>query len=97
MTAPLKYSIRPADPAAHLFEVRLTIADPDPAGQVLSLPAWIPGSYMIRDYARHVVGIRAESDGLNVELEKLDKSRWQAAPVERELTVIAEMPAAARR
>lgn len=91
MTAPLKYSIRPADPAAHLFEVRLTIADPDPAGQVLGLPAWIPGSYMIRDYARHVVAIRAESDGLNVVLDKLDKSRWQAAPVERELTVIAEV------
>ncbi len=91
MTEALKYSIRPADPAAHLFEVRLTIADPDPAGQVLSLPAWIPGSYMIRDYARHVVGIRAESDGLNVELEKLDKSRWRARPVERELTVIAEI------
>jgi len=91
VTEALKYSIRPADPAAHLFEVRLTIADPDPAGQVLSLPAWIPGSYMIRDYARHVVGIRAESDGLNVELEKLDKSRWRARPVERELTVIAEI------
>ncbi len=91
MTAPLKYSIRPADPTAHLFEVRLTIADPDPAGQVLRLPAWIPGSYMIRDYARHVVGIRAESDGLNVVIEKLDKSRWQAAPVERELTITAEI------
>lgn len=91
MTAALQYSIRPADPSAHLFALRLTIADPDPAGQVLSLPAWIPGSYMIRDYARHVVSIRAESDGLNVELTKLDKSRWRAAPVERELCIAAEI------
>jgi predicted metalloprotease with PDZ domain len=37
------------------------------------------------------VTIRAESDGLDVPLEKLDKSRWRAAPVDRELTVTAEI------
>ena len=91
MTAPLRYAIRPANPAAHLFEVRLILDDPAADGQVFAMPAWIPGSYMIRDYARHVVGIRAESDGLDVPLTKLDKSRWQAAPVSRPLTVVAEI------
>ena len=91
MSAALRYRIWPKDPAAHLYEVTLTVAAPDPAGQVLMMPAWIPGSYMIRDYAKHVVTIRAESDGLDVPLEKLDKSRWRAAPVERELTVTAEI------
>ncbi len=55
------------------------------------MPAWIPGSYMIRDYARHVVAIRAESDGVAVPLKKLDKSRWQAASVDRALTVVANV------
>ena len=91
MSAALRYRIWPKDPAAHLYEVIMTVADPDPSGQVLAMPAWIPGSYMIRDYAKHVVTIRAESDGLDVPLEKLDKSRWRAAPVDRELTVIAEI------
>ena len=91
MTAPLTYRIWPKDPAAHLFEVSVTVAAPNPDGQVFAMPSWIPGSYMIRDYAKHVVGIRAESDGLAVELRKLDKSRWQAAPVERALTVTAEI------
>lgn len=91
MSSPLRYRIRPLDAAAHLFEVTLTIAEPDPAGQVIGMPAWIPGSYMIRDYARHVVSIRAESDGLAVDLAKLDKSRWRAAPAARELTVTAEI------
>ncbi len=91
MTAALQYRIQPKDAAAHLFEVRVTVLEPDPYGQVFWMPAWIPGSYMIRDYARHVVAIRAESDGLDVELEKLDKSRWQAAPTERPLTVIADI------
>lgn len=91
MSSPHRYSIRPLDPAAHLFEVRVTVAKPDSGGQVLRIPAWIPGSYMIRDYARHVVAISAESDGVGVTLNKIDKSSWQAAPVERELTVTLEI------
>ena len=91
MIAAHRYRIRPSDPAAHLYEVSVTVAQPNPDGQVFSLPAWIPGSYMIRDYAKHVVAIRAESDGLAVGLRKLDKSRWQAEPVERPLTVVAEI------
>jgi predicted metalloprotease with PDZ domain len=79
------------DPAAHLFEVSLTVDKPDSSGQVFAMPAWIPGSYMIRDYAKHVVAIRAESDGLAIDLRKLDKSRWQAAATDRPLSVVAEI------
>ena len=85
------YSIRPLDPAAHLFEVQLTVASPDASGQIFAMPAWIPGSYMIRDYARHVVAIRAESDGVGVGLQKLDKSRWQTDPTDRAITLIMEI------
>ena len=91
MSAPHKYNIWPKDPAAHLFEVSLTVEAPDPDGQVFEMPAWIPGSYMIRDYARHVVAIRAESDGRAVNLRKLNKSCWQADAVSRPITVIAEI------
>lgn len=86
-----RYTIWPKDPAAHLFEVRLTVAQPDPAGQVFAMPAWIPGSYMIRDYAKHVVMARAESHGREIALTKLDKSRWQAAASDRALTLILEI------
>lgn len=91
MPTPHKYTITPKDPGAHLYEVTLTIAAPDPTGQVIAIPAWIPGSYLIRDYARHVIAIAAESEGDPVELTKLDKSRWQAAPTEAPLTVTAEI------
>jgi predicted metalloprotease with PDZ domain len=91
MTQALRYRIYPKDPAAHLFEVTLTIPAPDPGGQVIAMPAWIPGSYMIRDYAKHVVTIRAGSDGNAVELEKLDKSRWRAGSVDGALTIVAEI------
>ncbi len=85
------YSIRPLDPAAHLFEVRLTVAKPDETGQVFAMPAWIPGSYMIRDYARHVVAIRAEADGVGCAVTKLDKSRWQTDPTDRAVTLVLEI------
>ena len=91
MSQPNSYSIRPKDPGAHIYEVRLTVCSPDQAGQIIEMPAWIPGSYMIRDYAKHVVAIQAESDGCDVALHKLDKSRWQAAPVERPLTFTLEI------
>lgn len=86
-----KYSIRPSDPAAHLFEVRLTVANPDDAGQVFAMPAWIPGSYMIRDYARHVVAIRAEADGVGLDVRKLDNSRWRIEPADRAVTLVLEI------
>ncbi len=86
-----RYSIIPSDPAAHLFEVRVTVEKPDPEGQRFAMPAWIPGSYMIRDYARNVVSIRAESGGVDVPLTKTDKSTWSAANSERELTLVLEV------
>jgi predicted metalloprotease with PDZ domain len=74
----IRYSIVPKDTAAHLFEVTLTVDSPDPDGQVFALPAWIPGSYMIREFARNVVQIRAESSGKKIAVKKLDKHTWQA-------------------
>lgn len=83
----IHYTIRPYDLALHLFEVTLTVSHPDPEGQVLSLPAWIPGSYMIREFARHIVQIRAEADGRKVRLTKLDKHSWRAARCKGELSI----------
>lgn len=76
----VEYRIRPHDLALHLFEITLTVNAPDPQGQTLSLPAWIPGSYMIREFARNIVQIRAESAGKAVRLKKIDKHTWRAAP-----------------
>jgi predicted metalloprotease with PDZ domain len=88
---PIRYRIRAADPAAHLFAVECTVADPDPAGQRFALPAWVPGSYLVRDFARHIVAIRAAARGADVALTKLDKHTWRAAPCRGPLMVTAEV------
>ena len=87
----IHYTINPKDLAAHLFEVTVVVATPDVQGQVLSLPAWIPGSYMIREFSRNIVQIRAESNGKPVALTKLDKHSWRADAAAGPLTVTYEV------
>jgi len=85
------YTIVPKDLAAHVFAVSVTVDAPAPAGQVFSLPAWIPGSYMIREFARHIIQISATSGGKTLALEKLDKHTWRAAPCEHPLVLHYEV------
>ncbi len=88
MKTPIRYSIAPKDLAAHLFEVSVTVADPDPAGQRFALPVWIPGSYLVREFARNIVSLQAFNDaGRKVRIGKTDKHTWQAAPVKGALTL----------
>ena len=86
-SAAIAYAIVAKNLAGHLFEVTLTVQAPAAAGQVFALPAWIPGSYMIREFSRNIVQIRAESAGQPVALSKLDKHSWQAAPCADPLTL----------
>ena len=88
MTQPIRYSIAPKDLAAHLFEVSVTVTDPDPEGQRFSLPVWIPGSYLVREFARNIVTLAAFNEaGRKVRIAKTDKNTWQAAPVNGTLTL----------
>jgi predicted metalloprotease with PDZ domain len=87
----ISYRITPSNPNAHLFEVRCTLDDPDPAGQRFRLPAWIPGSYLIREFARQFIDVRAEADGVAVNIRKEAKDTWRAYPAHGSLTVIVHV------
>ena len=92
MTVAVHYRIGSRRPEAHIFEVTLTVAKPAVDGQQLALPNWIPGSYMIRDFSRHILGLRAcDASGAAVSLEKIAKSGWRCAPVSGPLTVHYEV------
>ncbi|MBY0574065.1 MAG: M61 family metallopeptidase [Undibacterium sp.] len=79
-SAAIHYTINSNDRAAHLYDVTVTVDAPDPEGQIFSLPVWIPGSYMVREFARNIVQIEASANGKSVALTKLDKCTWQATP-----------------
>ncbi len=76
----LHYTITPKDLHGHLFSVELTLDNPNPLGQVFSLPNWIPGSYLIRDFAKNIVSIKASSCNEAVQIKKLDKNHWITYP-----------------
>jgi len=87
----IQYGVEVHQPGAHLFRVQLRVAHPAASGQIFSMPAWIPGSYMIRDFARHIVDLRAHCRGNPVALQKLDKQRWHAPPVDGPLSLEYEV------
>lgn len=71
----------------HIVDVRLDIVKPNQQ-QKIAMAAWVPGSYMIRDFAAHVVSIKAFDNKNNaVKVTKLDKSTWQLEDCGEEVTV----------
>ena len=85
----LAYTLCPVDPSGHLFEVTLRVPATDSQTCCLRLPNWIPGSYMIREFARNIVEIEARDARGDVRLQKIDKCRWQAADLDGEFEVRA--------
>ncbi|EKE87048.1 M61 family metallopeptidase [Idiomarina xiamenensis] len=76
----ITYQITPADLHGHLFSVSISIDADSADGQRLSLPNWIPGSYMIRDFAKHIIGFYAEDvNGDEVAWRWLNKHQIQLA------------------
>ena len=71
------YRVAAPSPHNHLFTVGLDIARPA-ARQRLSLPVWIPGSYLVREFSQHLQGLRASQDGQPVALKQTTKNTWVA-------------------
>ncbi len=75
-SASLHYRVEAADLHAHLFRVTLTIAQPE-VQQRVSLPVWIPGSYLIREFSKNLQRLSARQQGRAVAVLQVDKSNWQ--------------------
>ena len=73
----IRYVIDASAAPSHTFAVTLTVPRPA-AEQRLSLPVWIPGSYLVREFARHLSGVAAEQGGRAVAIRQLDKASWAA-------------------
>ena len=79
---PVQATVRPLDLAQHQIEVTLHLPDgATKKGAVLSMPAWTPGSYLVRDYARFVDRMEAkDGQGRVLPIEKTDKQSWKLPP-----------------
>ncbi len=83
----LHYQIEFDDYRQHLAHVTLRfVAEPT---QVLSLPTWIPGSYLIREFAKHLESVRAyDEEGRLLEIEKFEKNKWRLFNTDYELITV---------
>ncbi|MFP8818403.1 M61 family metallopeptidase [Acinetobacter johnsonii] len=83
----LHYQIEFDDYRQHLIHVTLRfVADPT---QVLSLPTWIPGSYLIREFSKHIESVRAyDEEGRLLEIQKFEKNKWRLFNTDHELITV---------
>lgn len=72
------YTISVLNHWAHLIDVVITITTPD-ADQIVQMPVWTPGSYLVREYSRHVRDVQARQNGVPCVVHKTDKCSWQIA------------------
>ena len=75
---PLHYRVAAPAPHTHLFHISLQIAEPQ-MRQEVSLPVWIPGSYLVREFSKHLQCLTATQHGKSCAVRQLDKQRWQIA------------------
>ena len=76
--AAVHYRVEIADIGAHLFRVTLRIAKPA-ALQRLSLPVWIPGSYLVREFSKNLQRLRATQGRHALDVVQQDKCTWEVA------------------
>ncbi len=75
----IAYSVGMSRPATHLLEVEMRFKwgqMPDKAE--LKMAVWTPGSYLVREYARHVLDFAVkDASGANLAWRKINKNTWQ--------------------
>ena len=79
MSSPISFTISAPNPHDHLLAVTMRLADIGGADTVdLSMPVWTPGSYMVREYSRHVQNFQVhDQEGRPRAAEKIDKATWR--------------------
>ncbi len=70
------YRIHLADAHAHRWGITLEVAAPGDE-LIVSLPVWIPGSYLVREFARHLLRLQAFVGKTSLPVEVIDKTTWR--------------------
>jgi predicted metalloprotease with PDZ domain len=75
---PIRYTLRFPAPHTHYVEVSAVVPTDGESTVDLMMAVWTPGSYLVREYARHVEKLTAtDGDGAALAVEKIDKNHWR--------------------
>ncbi|GAA0288133.1 PDZ domain-containing protein [Psychrosphaera haliotis] len=83
----VNYHFSIEDPNAHLFNIKIEYTPLTESVDELYLPNWIPGSYMIRDFAKHVLEIKAFDKHGSLALHATDKSTFKLQHNNKPVTI----------
>jgi predicted metalloprotease with PDZ domain len=75
----IAYRVAIPEPSTHELHVEMDVpALPAQITAQLVFPAWAPGSYLVRDFVRHVYGLTiTDTRGQPLPQRRLDKQRWE--------------------
>ncbi len=73
----IHYALALTEPAQHLMDVTVDVTGVTGDTLDFVLPTWTPGSYLIREYARHVQEVTAAAGGQPAACRKIDKLTWR--------------------
>ena len=79
--APIKHLIQMPNPQSHYFDVTTTLDVSKETGRFIELKmaAWTPGSYLIREFAKNVEQVSAQSGNAVLPISKISKNTWRIA------------------
>ena len=83
----IHYQVSMEEAFSHLFNITCHVNVRGHEKLVVSLPSWIPGSYLIRDFAKNIVQIKAFCGGKELQMQKLDKDSWSVQTSGKPITV----------
>jgi predicted metalloprotease with PDZ domain len=73
-----QYELSFEDAAHHYISVRALFPAPADSDVELSMAVWTPGSYLVREYARHIEELQfVTAEGRLLPAQKSSKNRWQ--------------------
>ncbi|MBK8260591.1 MAG: M61 family metallopeptidase [Nannocystis sp.] len=73
----VRYRLAIPDPASQYVEIEMVVEGARGVTAGVAMPAWTPGSYVIRDHARRIFDLRAEDlEGRPLTLGRGDKQTW---------------------
>ena len=84
----IRYSVSMPQPETHLFHVEVAVSGIPQPHHDFVMPSWTPGSYLIREFARHVQEFQAcDAAGAPLSWNKLNKNTWRVTGGAGELTL----------
>lgn len=88
----VSYLVEIMNPETHLLRVRINLSDlPSSKDITVFLPVWSPGSYMVRDYSRHLRWMTVTNkSGKRLVIENLSKSQWKILKSDNESSIDVE-------